>query len=176
ARWVPTERALELDAGEGFDTDVWRALAAAGLLGLGAPPDLGGSGGGVLESMTGTEELARGLPGLATQYVLPAMARRTLSADHAGPMSALIPEVADGSTIIAYGMSEPGGGTDLLRLRTQAREVAGEWELTGQKIWISMGIRADTILVLARTDPPEGGRLSRGLSVIAVPADQPGVV
>jgi acyl-CoA dehydrogenase len=104
------------------------------------------------------------------------MAMRTLTDPSCGPVSALLPGVADGSTMLSYGMSEPGAGTDLLRLRTTAREVDGAWELNGQKTWITMGTEADVILVVARTDPPQDGRLSRGITVIAVPADQPGVV
>lgn len=176
ARWLPPERALELDAGAGFDPEVWRALGEAGLLGIGADPEVGGSGGTAADALAVTEEIARVLPGLAVAHVLTGMAMRTLSDPSCGPCSSLLPAVAAGTTVLSYGMSEPGGGTDLLRLRTTAREVGGAWELNGQKTWITMGTEADVILVVARTDPSEDGRLSRGLSVIAVPAAQPGVV
>ena len=123
-----------------------------------------------------TEEISRALPSLGVIHVGTGMAMRTLSDPACGSMSRLLPDVASGDCLLCFGMSEPGGGTDLLRLRTTAREVDGQWVLNGQKTWITTGTEADVLLVVARTDPPEDGRLSRGISVIAVPTDQPGVV
>lgn len=100
---------------------------------------------------------------------------RTLADPSCGPVSAWLPEVAAGTKICAYGLSEPDCGTDLLALRTTAEETAGQWRINGQKTWISLAGEADHIFVLCRTAPPEEGRRSRGLSLIAVPRDQPGV-
>src|SRR5690606_5441918 len=102
-------------------------------------------------------------------------AMRMLAEPDCGPVSAWLPELAAGRMICSYGLSEPGGGTDLLALRSRATEVDGEWRVTGQKTWISLAGEADHIFVLCGTAPPLEGSRSRGLSRIAVPTDQPGV-
>lgn len=174
-RHLPPDRALELDAGQGFDPAVWTAFADAGLLGLGADPTAGGSGGGAGDQVAVVEEVARALPGLAVGYVVALMAMRTLSDPAAGAARDLLPAVADGTVLPAYAMSEPDVGTDLLRLRTTARLDGDRWVLRGHKTWTTFGTRADVLFVVARTDPPTDGRLARGLSMIAVATDQPGV-
>ena len=63
---------------------------------------------------------------------------------------------------MAFGMSEPDGGTDVLALKTRASLEDGEWVVRGQKLYTSLADDADAILVLCRTDPVEGKR-SRGL-------------
>ncbi len=175
ARQLPADRALELDRTGAFDRGVWRALGEAGLLGLAADEEAGGSGGTVGDAVAVTEEIARVLPSLAVDYVLSGMAMRMLADPGCGAVGAWLPEVAAGTRICSYGLSEPGVGTDLLALRTRAELVDGEWRVSGQKTWISLAGEADHVFVLCRTDPVEDGRRSRGLSLIAVPTDQPGV-
>jgi len=71
------------------------------------------------------------------------------------------------------GFSEPEAGSDLGGVRTRASLDRGEWVLNGQKIWMTFGTRADWMYVLCRTnaDAPK----HRGLSLLLVPAHQPGV-
>jgi alkylation response protein AidB-like acyl-CoA dehydrogenase len=73
------------------------------------------------------------------------------------------------------GFSEPEAGSDLGGVRTRARldADAGEWVIDGQKIWMTFGTRADWLYVLCRTNPDAPKH--RGLSLILVPAHQPGV-
>ena len=175
ARHLPAQRALEIDHEASFAADVWSALGNAGLLGLGASEERGGSGGTVGDAVAVTEEIARVLPSLAVDYVLSGMAMRMLDDPDVGHVAGWLPAVAAGERICSYGLSEPGVGTDLLNLRTKASLVDDGWSVTGQKTWISLAGEADTIFVLCRTDPVEDGRKSRGLSLIAVPTDQPGV-
>ncbi|GGM54955.1 acyl-CoA dehydrogenase [Micromonospora sonchi] len=174
-RHLPTEQALITDREGSFDRSLWLRLGEAGLLGIGAEERVGGSGGTVGDAVAVTEELARVLPSLAVDYVLSGMAMRMLAEPDCGPVADWLPEVAAGRMICSYGLSEPGGGTDLLALRARATEVDGEWRVSGQKTWISLAGEADQVFVLCRTDPAEKGRRSRGLSLIAVPTDQPGV-
>jgi alkylation response protein AidB-like acyl-CoA dehydrogenase len=174
ARHLPEERAAEADESRTFLRDVWEALGENGMLGIGIPEDLGGSGGGVADAAIVTRELARVLPSMAVDYVLSGMVNRTIidSNSHFD----LIPGFVSGARIYAYGLSEPGGGSDLLALRTHGRLEDGEWVINGQKLWISMANEADGIFVLCRTDEPEPGRSrASGLSMILVPTDQPGV-
>lgn len=175
ARHLSPEKALAIDRQGIFDRDVWNALGQAGLLGLGADEEAGGSGGTVGDALAVTEELARVLPSLAVDYVTCGMAMRMLAEPGAGAASTLLPAIASGDEICAFGLSEPGVGTDLLSLRTTARQIDDQWILDGQKTWISLGQEADVLFVLARTDAIKDGHKARGLSIIAVPADQPGV-
>lgn len=175
ARHLPPDAALRADRDGAFDRATWSALGEAGVLGLGAPEPAGGSGGQVGDAVAVVEEIARVLPSLAVDYVICGMAMRMLAHPTAGAAAAWLPAVASGATICSFAMSEPGAGTDLLALRTTAREEGDSWVLHGQKLWISLAQESETIFVLARTDAVQDGRRGRGLSVIAVPADQPGV-
>lgn len=174
-RTLPGETALATDRSGAFPHPTWQALGAAGLLGIGADEELGGSGGTVGDAVAATEEIARRLPSLAVDHVLSGMAMRMLTDPACGPVSAMLPRVADGTAISSYGLSEPGAGTDLLSLRTHAELRGDTWHLSGQKTWISLASEAEVVFVLARTDPAPEGRKARGLSLIAVPTDQPGV-
>ncbi|WP_110241593.1 acyl-CoA dehydrogenase family protein [Nocardioides gilvus] len=174
-RHLSAESALQTDRAGDFPSTTWRALGESGLLGIAADEELGGSGGTVGDAVATTEELARRLPSLAVDYVLSGMAMRMLTDPACGAISALLPQVASGEVVGSFGLSEPGAGTDLLGLRTRAELVDGQWHLHGQKTWISLAEEASVVFVLARTDPAPEDRRARGLSLIAVPTDQPGV-
>lgn len=174
-RHLPEERAAEADRDRIFLREVWKTLGDNGMLGLGMPEEHGGSGGGIAESTIVTRELARVLPSMAVDYVLCGMVGRTII--DSGQHENLIAGLASGDQIYSYALSEPGGGSDLLSLRTQAKLDGSEWRVNGQKLWISLANEADLIFVLARTDEPEPGRSrASGLSLLIVPADQPGVM
>jgi acyl-CoA dehydrogenase len=175
-RELPYERVLGFDEDRAFPIEVWRGLAGLGLLGIGIPEELGGSGGGAAEAFIVTAEIARRFPSLATDYVLVAMTARTY-VEHGTPeQQKLLEGFASGEVVCSFGISEPDGGTDALALRTRAREVDGEWRIDGRKLWISMAQHADHILLLARTDEPDDpARRARGISLIQVPMDQPGI-
>ena len=73
--------------------------------------------------------------------------------------------------ITAIAMSEPGAGSDLQGLRTTARRDGDDWVLSGSKTFITNGINADLVLVVARTDPDAG---AHGFSLLAVERGMPG--
>jgi acyl-CoA dehydrogenase len=174
-RHLPEERAAAADRDRVFLRDVWKTLGDNGMLGLGMPEEHGGSGGGVAETTIVTRELARVLPSMAVDYVLCGMVGRTII--DSGQHENLIAGLASGDQIYSYALSEPGGGSDLLSLRTQAKLEDSTWRVNGQKLWISLANEADLIFVLARTDEPEPGRSrASGLSLLIVPANQPGVL
>jgi 3-oxocholest-4-en-26-oyl-CoA dehydrogenase alpha subunit len=84
-----------------------------------------------------------------------------------------LPLIARGQMICAVGYSEPEAGTDLANLRTRAVREGQEWVINGTKIWNSGAQRATHEWLCVRTDP-DGAR-HRGISVIIVPIDSPGV-
>ena len=169
-------RVLAYDEAREFPLELWRDLAGLGLLGIGIPEELGGSGGGAAEAFIVTSEIARRFPSLATDYVLVAMVAQTY-VEHGTPeQQKLLEGFASGDVLCSFGISEPDGGTDALALRTRAREVDGEWRIEGRKLWISMADHADHLLLLARTDEPDDpARRAHGISLIQVPMDQPAI-
>lgn len=171
------ERVAVLDRDDAFPEDVWKGLAELGVLGLGIPVEHGGSGGGVRESLVACAEIASRYPSLAVDYVLCGMVGRMLGDQGTDAQrERWLGPLVRGDAIHAYGISEPDGGTDALAARTRAVAVADGWRVTGRKLWISMAGRAEVIFTVARTEePPAGGSRAHGLSVIAVPTDQPGV-
>ncbi|MCX4533447.1 acyl-CoA dehydrogenase family protein [Streptomyces sp. NBC_00841] len=86
-----------------------------------------------------------------------------------------LPAIARGEELWCQGYSEPGAGSDLAGVRTNAeRDGTGRRTVTGQKIWTSLARDADWCFVLARTTP--GSQRHHGLSFLLVPMDQPGRV
>jgi alkylation response protein AidB-like acyl-CoA dehydrogenase len=82
-----------------------------------------------------------------------------------------LPGVVSGAIITAIAMTEPGAGSDLQGLTTTARRDGDEWVLNGSKTFITNGINADLVIVVARTDPEAG---ARGFSLLVVERGMPG--
>src|SRR3712207_7155352 len=92
------------------------------------------------------------------------------------PRSTLFPYTtlfrSRGELITAIAMTEPAAGSDLQGIRTTARRDGDGWLLSGSKTFITNGINADLVIVVARTDPDAPG--SRGLSLLVVERGMPG--
>lgn len=82
-----------------------------------------------------------------------------------------LPRMMSGEAVCSIAMSEPDAGSDLQRLRTQARREGDEWVINGQKTFISNGQHCDIAVVVARTSPERSGH---ALSIFLVEADRPG--
>jgi acyl-CoA dehydrogenase len=175
-RELPEERIRELDRSRRIPRELWRRFAQLGWMGLSVPTEFGGSGADVMTSAVLCEELARRFPSLATDWLLASMAARVLRESATPAQKAeLLPRLARGEFLMSFGMSEPGGGTDVLALATRAVLEGGEWVLRGQKLYTSLADDADAILVLCRTDPAEGAKRARGLSLVLTPRNQAAV-
>jgi acyl-CoA dehydrogenase len=147
--------------------------AAAGLLGIGFPEEVGGSGGDLVDGLVMTEELigsgaSGGLAaGLFTHGIaLPHM----VAAGDAGQIERFVRPVLEGRAIAALAITEPDGGSDVAALRTRAERDGDEFVVNGSKIYITSGARADWVVVGVRTGGPGFG----GISLIVVPSDTPG--
>jgi acyl-CoA dehydrogenase len=175
ARELPEERIREMDRARRIPRELWKRFAELGWTGLSVPAEYGGSGADVATGAVLCEELARRFPSLATDWLLISMTARVLrESGTAAQKAELLPRVAAGEFLMSFGMSEPGGGTDVLALKTRASLKDGEWAVRGQKLYTSFADDADAILVLCRTDP-EGAKRARGLSLVLTPRHQPGV-
>lgn len=175
-RELPETRIREMDRARRIPRELWKRFAALGWMGLAVPVEYGGSGADVMTSAILCEELARRFPSLATDWLLEAMAARVLRESGTPAQQAeLLPRLAAGEFLMSFGMSEPGGGTDVLALRTRATLEGDQWVVTGQKLYTSLADDADAILVLCRTDAAEGAKRARGLSLVLTPRRQDAV-
>jgi len=84
-----------------------------------------------------------------------------------------LPRIAHGETTWAQGFSEPGSGSDLASLRTKAVRAGNDYVVNGQKVWTSLGMQADWLFVLVRTDPD--AHRHKGITFLLVDTKTPGV-
>ncbi|MEU9271358.1 acyl-CoA dehydrogenase family protein [Streptomyces sp. NPDC048251] len=147
--------------------DVWRAAGRQGLLGLAVPQEYGGGGTDDFRySAVLIEEFARaGASGVAlslhNDIVGPYLTR--LATDE--QKRRWLPGFTSGETVTAIAMTEPGTGSDLQGIRTTATDRGDHYLLNGAKTFISNGILADLVVVVARTTP-EGGSSGQSLLVV----------
>jgi alkylation response protein AidB-like acyl-CoA dehydrogenase len=150
------------------DRAVWKAAGAAGLLGTDVPEEFGGGGVDdfrynaiVTEEISSAGTSGLGFP-LQNDVVAPYLLR--LATDE--QKRRWLPGFCSGEIITAIAMTEPGTGSDLQGITTNAKRNAdGDWILNGSKTFITNGILADLVIVVARTDPAAG---SRGFSLLVV--------
>ncbi|MES1924698.1 acyl-CoA dehydrogenase family protein [Salinisphaera sp. T31B1] len=154
---------------------LFRQMGELGLLGINKPTAFGGLGLDYSYAMVAAEELGRircgGVPmaiGVQTDMATPALARFGSDALRA---EFLAPAIA-GEAVAAIGVSEPQAGSDVARLTTTARSDGDDYVINGSKMWITNGMQADWICLLANTsdDAPH-----RNKSLIVVPMDTKGV-
>ena len=168
---VPFHAAWE-DVGY-VDREVWLKAGVEGFLCPSMPEEYGGSGADRLFSMVMMEENARshasGLGfGLHSEIVAPYLLRYG-SAEQKGRF---LPKMASGEMIGAIAMSEPGAGSDLQAVKTQAKKDAdGNYVVSGQKTFITNGWHADLVIVVAKTDPSKG---AKGTSLLLLERGMPG--
>ena len=175
-RELPEKRIREMDRARRIPRELWKRFAELGWMGLSVPVEFGGSGADVMTGAIFCEELARRFPSLATDWLLVSMTARILRESGSPAQQAeYLPRLVRGDFLMGFGMSEPGGGTDVLALRTRAALEGGEWVVRGQKLYTSFADDADAILVLCRTDAAEGAKRARGLSLVLTPRNQPAV-
>ena len=168
-RECPKPVARRLEGSEEFPADLARRIGDAGLYGIGIPEEHGGEGGDILDQVIVMEELARSLAGLAWMWGINAWSGGKAVVRHGTPrqQADILPRVAAGELKFAFAMTEPGGGTDVLRaMTTRATRVDGGWTINGAKIWSTLSHVADRVLVLARTSDAE--KPSRGLTMFLV--------
>ncbi|GAB1479034.1 acyl-CoA dehydrogenase family protein [Paracoccaceae bacterium] len=139
-------------------------LAEMGVFGLTIPEEHGGFGLSKASMVVVSEELSRGYIGvgsLATRSEI--AAELILCGGTAEQKAQWLPRLASGETLPTAVFTEPNTGSDLGSLRTRAVKAGEDWEVTGNKTWITHAARTHVMTLLARTDPDTSDY--RGLSM-----------
>jgi alkylation response protein AidB-like acyl-CoA dehydrogenase len=153
--------------------ELWAEIGKLGFLGVNLPERYGGGGGGIYELSLVLEELSAAGCSQLMLVVSPAICGTVIARFGTDEQrDRWLPGIADGSTIMAFAITEPDAGSNSHRLTTTARRDGTDWLLTGRKIYISGVDRAAAVLVVGRTEDARTGRLKPVL--FAVPTDAPG--
>jgi len=146
-------RAHEVDEASRFPAENFERLAELGLMGLPVPEAYGGAGGDTLSYALVVEELAAACGSTALVYaahVSLGCGPFTLFGTEAQKQRYL-PTLASGAGLGAFGLTEPHTGSDAANTRTTAERRDGTWVINGQKMWITSGALAETLVAAART-------------------------
>lgn len=155
---------------------LWKKAAELGFIGIHFPEKYSGQGLGVMENILVAEELARGDSTVGTCLLIADFASELIL--HFGSeeqKAAWLPKVAEGECLSCGAFTEPDHGSDITTVETTAVKEGDEWIINGSKIFITnSGPLAGFYNVLCNTNP-EASPPHRGLSMILVEADRPGV-
>src|SRR5664280_2009889 len=153
-------RAAAIDRDNTFPRDLWPEMGALGLHGITADEEYGGSGLGYLEHCVAMEEISRASAAVGLSYGAHSnLCVNQLSRNGtAAQKKKYLPKLVSGEHVGALAMSEPGAGSDVISMKLKAEDKSGYYLLNGNKMWITNGPDADTLVVYAKTEPELGAR------------------
>lgn len=174
-RELPREAVRRWDAEDRFPREVFDRFAELGLTGLTVPEEHGGAGRDILGAMAVIEELARHSVVMAVAYIDCAcyggMNIAEVGSD--AQKADLLPRIARGEILFAYGLTEPDAASDLASVATRARREGDEVVIDGTKRFCTTAREADYIYALVRSGPAEARY--ENLSFVLVPTDSAGI-
>ncbi|WP_339709019.1 isovaleryl-CoA dehydrogenase [uncultured Sphingosinicella sp.] len=153
-------RAAAIDAENKFPRDLWPELGALGLHGITVSEEDGGAGLGYLAHVVAMEEISRASASVGLSYG----AHSNLCINQlqrwgtAEQKAKYLPKLISGEHVGSLAMSEPGSGSDVVSMRLKAERRNDCYVLNGNKMWITNGPEADTLIVYAKTDMDAGPR------------------
>ena len=153
-------RAEEIDKSNQFPRDLWPEMGALGLHGMTVDEEQGGTGLGYLEHCIAVEEVSRASASVGLSYGAHSnLCVNQISRNgNEAQKRKYLPKLISGEHVGALAMSEPGSGSDVVSMRTRADKKGDRYVLNGNKMWITNGPIAETLVVYAKTDPEAGPR------------------
>ncbi len=175
AREMPREAVRRWDREDRFPREVFARLAALGVAGSTIPEEYGGTGRDIPATMATIEELSRRSFPMAVAYIACACygGMNILASGSEAQKRALLPRLAKGEMLFAYGLTEPDIGADLASVKTRAVRRGDTVVVNGAKRFCTGADVADYIYLLANSDA--AGARHRNLSLLLVPPTAKGV-
>ncbi len=165
--------AREWEEAGGFPRDLYAKAAAAGVLGIGYPEELGGAGGDLGHAVVAAEEIVLAGTSVGTCVSLGTHGIALPSIIRFGTpeqKERFVRPVLEGKKISSLAITEPGGGSDVAAVRTRAVRDGDHYVVDGAKTFITSGCRADIVTAAVRT----GGEGHGGLSLLVIERGTPG--
>ena len=155
------------------DRGVWLEAGKQGFLSMAVPEEYGGGGNPDFRynTIVCEETVAGRYSGLGFALHNDVIAPYLLNLTTREQKERWLPQFSTGEMITAIAMTEPGTGSDLQGIKTRAVKEGDHYILTGSKTFITNGINADLVIVVAQTDPDKG---AQGFSLLAVERGMPG--
>ncbi|GAA3140907.1 acyl-CoA dehydrogenase family protein [Streptomyces rameus] len=152
--------------------ELWSEAGKLGYLGVSLPEEYGGGGGGITELSIVLEELGAAGSPLLMLVVSPAICGTVISRFGTQEQKRRwLPGLADGTRLMAFGITEPDAGSNSHRITTTARRDGTDWLLTGRKVFISGVDMADAVLIVGRTEDARTGSLKPCLFIVPTDAE-----
>lgn len=166
-------RAAEIDQTNEFPTDLWEKMGALGLHGITVPEEDGGVAMGYLAHCIAIEEISRASASVGLSYG----AHSNLCINQINrwgtpeQKAKYLPKLISGEHVGSLAMSEPGAGSDVVSMKLRAEKRNDGFMLNGNKMWITNGPDANTLIVYAKTDLDAG---PKGMTAFLVERDMDG--
>jgi len=166
-------RAAKIDESNDFPADLWWKMGDLGVLGVTVEEEYGGAGMGYLEHVVAMEEISRASASVGLSYgahsnLCVNQIRRNGNKEQ---KQRYLPKLVSGEQVGALAMSEPGAGSDVVSMKLRAEKKGECYILNGNKMWITNGPDADTLVVYAKTDPNAG---PKGITAFLIEKGFPG--
>jgi len=166
--------AMEIDSTDEFPEDLVNIMVEMGFLGLKIPEEYGGVGLDMRSYVSVMEEVAR-RSAAATIYITSANSLSSAPILLFGTeeqKKKYLPGIADNSAIVAFGLTEPGAGSDAGALTAKAVKDGSDYIINGRKCFITLATKAKYTVIFAKTNPEKG---VKGITAFIVDMDLPGV-
>ncbi|KAL3275514.1 hypothetical protein HHI36_020273 [Cryptolaemus montrouzieri] len=159
-----------------YPFDIVKKAWELGLINGHIPEDIGGMNNNVFTGCLVAEELGYGCTGITTALEATGLGQMpVIIAGNQEQKKKYLGRLLEEPLVAAYGVTEPGAGSDVAGIKTRAEKKGDEWILNGQKMWITNGGVANWYFVLARTNPDPKAPASKAFTGFIVEREWPGV-